>query len=133
MVCSTEARKDIDASLGVDVLGITAPTWVDHAYACRYRYPDGVISMTVKELDDAAGTQRYYDALGALLGRQPDAIAFGQGAFITTDGSVVVKKDWKVLFVDVSGLPAQFGPSRLVHSDAAVSVAAAIMGCWTGV
>ena len=43
-----------------------------------------------------------------------DLESLGQGAFQTTNGSVVVRKDWKVLLVDDTGLPAQFGtpPTR---------------------
>ena len=132
MICASEARKDVDASLGVAATRVTTPSWVEHQYSCQYEYPGGVISMSVKELDSEAETTDYYDGLGQTLGRQPDDLALGQGAFITTNGSVVARKDWKVLLVDVSQLPGQFGKPPLDHSDAALSVAATIMGCWSG-
>jgi hypothetical protein len=132
MICSTEGRRDIADGLGVTAEAVTSPTWVAHSYACQYRYPDGVVSLSVKELDNARATERYFDTLVALLGRQSDTLEFGQGAFITRSGSVVVRKDWKVLLVDVSRLAPRFGPSRLVPADVATSIAAAIMGCWTG-
>lgn len=56
----------------------------------------------------------------------------GQGAFTTTDGSVVVRKDWKVLLVDISGLPARFGVPPTSAADVADTVADVILGCWAG-
>ena len=49
-----------------------------------------------------------------------------------TDGSVVVRKDWKVLLVDDSALPTQFGVPPTSASDIAVTVADVILGCWAG-
>jgi hypothetical protein len=45
---------------------------------------------------------------------------------------MVVRKDWKVLLVDVADLPAQFGQPPTSSGDAAVSVADVILGCWSG-
>ena len=56
----------------------------------------------------------------------------GQGAFTTRDDGAVVRKDYKVLLVDTSRLPAQFGSPPQTRSEVATNVAAAIMGCWTG-
>jgi hypothetical protein len=131
MICAGEAPNDVATRLGVNTIQVTTPSWVDHVYSCQYQYSDGVISMSVKELNSAAETQSYSDALGNRLGRTQD-VAFGQGGFVTTSGSVVVTKDWKVLLVDVSQLPDQFGTPPLSRSGAALSVAGAIMGCWTG-
>jgi hypothetical protein len=132
MICAPEARKDIDAGLGVPSTQVTTPTWIDHQYSCQYQFAGGAISTSVKELDSQAATTSYYDGLGQTLGHQPGDLTLGQGAFITTNGSVVARKDWKVLLVDVSQLPEQFGTPPLNHSDVAVSVAATIMGCWSG-
>lgn len=52
--------------------------------------------------------------------------------FLTSNGSMLVRKDWKVLNIDVSKLPPQLGTSPPVPSDVAVSVAATILGCWSG-
>ena len=43
----------------------------------------------------------------------------GQGAYQTTDGSVVVRKDWKVLLVNVAKLPPQLRGAR--HTRPATS------------
>ncbi len=131
MICAKEAQDDITLSLGVKAT-VSTPTWVNHVYTCTYQYPDGVIVLSDKELDSVAQTTTVYNAYAAKLGRRPDPISFGQGAFITTNGSVIVRKDYKVLDVDVSGLPAQFGAPPQDRSDVALTIAATVMNCWTG-
>src|SRR4029079_6650074 len=49
MVCSEEAQGDIAASLGVKAT-VSAPTWIDDVYSCKYAYPDGTMTLSVKEL-----------------------------------------------------------------------------------
>ena len=66
------------------------------------------------------------------LGKSRDLEALGQAGFQTTDGSVVVRKDWKVLLVDNTGLPPQFGVPPTSASAVAVTVADVILGCWAG-
>ena len=56
----------------------------------------------------------------------------GQGAFRTSGGDVVVRKDWKVLLVDVSALPSQFGVPSTSATDVAYTVADVVLGCWDG-
>jgi hypothetical protein len=130
MICNRETQANFRQSLGVPPTQVTSPTWVDHVYTCRYVYPSGVLTLSVKELSSAAETTSYYDQLGRALGRRPDRIALGQGAFLTTNGSLVVRKNYKVMDVDVSQLPTQFGSPPLVPSDVALSAAAIIMTCW---
>jgi hypothetical protein len=131
MVCASEAQIDIAASIGVKAT-VTKPTWINHVYSCKYTYPSGVITLSVNELDNAAQTTKAYTAFAASLGRRPDVVSFGQGAFITTNGSVIVRKDFKVLDVDVSQLPLKFGVPPQDRSNVALSVAATVMSCWTG-
>ena len=65
--------------------------------------------------------------------RNTGAVAnLGQGAFSEADGSVVVRKDWKVLTVDISGLPGQFGSPPISSGETAQTVADVILGCWDG-
>lgn len=132
MVCSVEAQRDLAESLGVSVSQVTTPTWVNHLYSCTYLYPNGSYSMSVKELDNKAQTTAYFNTLGALYGRRPEHLALGQGAFVTTNGNVVVRKNYKVLYVDTTMLPAQFGQPPQDPADSALSVAATIMSCWAG-
>jgi hypothetical protein len=132
MICAQEAVTDVAQGLGVNTTGVTTPTWVNHVYSCQYQYSNGVISLAVKELLNKKQTTRYFNSLAKTLGRAHERISLGQGAFITKNGSVVVRKDYKVLEVDISKLPAQFGTPPQKPTDVALGVAATIMGCWTG-
>lgn len=131
MICSKEAQKDIAASIGVKA-AVSTPTWVNNVYACKYSYAGGFITLSVKENDNAAATTKEYKADATALGRRPDVVSFGAGAFITTNGSVIVRKDFKVLDIDVSKLPQKFGTPPQDRSNIALSVAATVMSCWTG-
>jgi hypothetical protein len=130
MLCVRETQANLAQSLGGDPTQVTTPTWVDHTYTCRYVYANAALTLSVKELSSNAETTRYYDGLAATLGRRPNRIALGQGAFLTTNGSLVVRKNYKVMDVDVSQLPGQFGAPPQVPSDVALSVGAIIMTCW---
>lgn len=88
--------------------------------------------LSVKELSSWSQTLGYFGQLGAKLGKKTPLYNLGQGAFGTDDGSVVVRKDWKVLLVDTSGLPASFGLPPTNPGQIALSVASAILGCWHG-
>jgi hypothetical protein len=130
-VCASEARKDINEVLGVNA-SVQTPTWVDHLYSCRYQYPDGSMVLSVKELSSWTQTKSYFALLGQQLGNVGPLGNLGQGAFTTTDGSVVVRKDWKVLLVNISSLPARFGVPLTSKADIADTVADVILGCWAG-
>jgi hypothetical protein len=132
MVCEDEAEEDITTLIGVAPVRIDTPTWVDHLYSCRYVYANGSFVLSVKELGDEPAAAAYYDGLGASLGHAKDLQGLGQGAFATTNGSVVVRKDTKVLLVDISPLPPELGRPPATPPDAARLVATAILGCWTG-
>lgn len=131
MVCAREAQKEIAETLGVRA-SVSRPTWADHAYSCRYRYPNGEFVLTVKELSSWPETFAYFASLGRNQGRSGTVPNVGQGAFQTDNGSMVVRKDWKVLTVNISGLPAQFGRPPTSRGDVAVTVADLILACWAG-
>ena len=44
----------------------------------------------------------------------------------------MLRKDYKVLLVDTSGLPTQFGSPPQTKKDVAIGVALTVLGCWTG-
>jgi hypothetical protein len=111
---------------------LSKPTWVDHLYTCRYSYPTAAMTLSVKELSSWPQTLAYFHAVGVLLGTKRNLDGLGQGAFQTTNGSVVVRKDWKVLLVDVSHLPDTFGHPPTTASEIAVAVADVVLGCWAG-
>lgn len=79
-----------------------------------------------------AETLAYFHGLGTQLGVVKTLPNLGQGAFQTDNGSVVVRKDWKVLLVDPTRLPAHFGNPPTTSADVAVTVAVLILGCWAG-
>jgi hypothetical protein len=133
MVCEPEAQNEIyQEAIGIKTTSVTKPTWIDHVYSCTYTYPGGAsFTLSVKELADKDQTTAYFNMVGDRLGRGASQV-IGQGAFVTKNGSVVVRKDYKVLTVDISRLPAQFGVPSDTRANVALNVANVIMGCWTG-
>ncbi len=134
-ICSGQAQTDLANALG-ETAEVSTPVWSDHRYSCTYSYPGqaptGSFAVSVKELSSWDETTAYFDSLATSMGRSRDLYTLGQGAFQTTDGSVVVRKDWKVLVVDDSGLPSQFGIPPTSAGSVAVTVADVILGCWAG-
>jgi hypothetical protein len=131
MICRTEAIQEIDSAVGVTAT-VSSPTWSDHVYSCTYGYPSGSMQLSVKELPDPTQTNAYYHQLEVRMGDTGTVAGLGQDAFQTTNGSVVVRKDSKVLLVDVTGLPAQFGLPPKTAGTVAVTVADVILACWSG-
>jgi hypothetical protein len=131
MVCEPAAINDIEQSATqVHATSVTKPTWKDHVYSCTLKYPGGAqITMSVKELSNTAETDAFFKEQGDKLGNTGNLNGLGQGAFTTRDG-VVVRKDYKVLTVDTSRLPASFGGET--RGNVAINVGAVIMSCWTG-
>jgi len=133
MICAHETQTDIAAVLGVHTTQPVVPTWTNHLYSCRYTYHSAVMVLSVKELSGKTQTDGYFTSLARRLGQAQRPLAISRGAFFTTRNlSVVVRKDYKVLLVDVSGLPAHFGVPPYTRADVAIKVAATIMDCWTG-
>jgi hypothetical protein len=133
MVCAAEGQKDIGTTVGVLPKHRVVGHWNKQVYSCDYVYAGTqTMTLSVKELRNAGQTQAYFDALGMRLGRMHALQGLGQGAYQTTNGSTVVRKDNLVLLVDVAALPAQFGVPASPKADVSLSVAATIMGCWTG-
>jgi hypothetical protein len=132
MICAHEAQAELAVVLGVHTTQPVVPAWTDHTYSCKYTYHHAVIAVSVKELSNQAETDSYFTSLAHRLGQTQRLSTLGQGAFITKNRSVVVRKDYKVLLVDISGLPAQFGVPPFSRGDIALSVAETIMDCWTG-
>lgn len=131
MVCTREAQKNIAETLGITAK-VSKPTWVHQAYSCRYQYPNGSFTLTVKELSSWRQTDAYYATLARQLGRAKIIRNLGQGAYQTAAGWMIVRKDWKVLSVDIAALPAQFGVPPTSRSDVAVTVADLVLACWSG-
>jgi hypothetical protein len=138
MICEKEAVDDIYTVTGAKTVAPFKSTWVDDVYSCDYVYPNGaVMRLAVKELTTGAETTGYYNLLATKLGKTkalPELMQKGlaQDAFATKGGSIVARKDYKVLLIDVSKLPERFGAPTEPRSDIAVSVGATILDCWTG-
>jgi len=131
MVCQKKASGEIAQVLGVKAT-ITTPTWVGHLYACGYEYKTGTMLLSVKELSSWAQTYAYFDRLAKTLHKTMPIEGLGQGAFRVRDGSIVVRKDWKILLVDTSGLHGEIGAPPSTQSEVALDAAAVILGCWNG-
>jgi hypothetical protein len=132
MICESEVKNDLSSLLGVQPTQPIVPTWKDHVYSCTYHYKGGALTLAVKELPDKASTDAYFDEVAQKLGKSEKINGLGQGAYTTSDKSAVVRKDYKVLLVDISKLPAQFGNPPDSRENIALNVAATILGCWTG-
>ena len=131
MVCQPEAQTAIAGAIAVKATRVTTPTWADHLYSCTYVYPNGKIVLSVKELSTAAETTAYFNSLATKYGKRQNLNGLAQGAFIATNDDVAVRKDYKVLLVNVQGIPTRFAPST-TRLEAAESIAAVIMSCWSG-
>jgi hypothetical protein len=130
MICGVEAGEEIEQSIGVATTQPVAPTFVQQVYSCKYVYDGGSMVLAVREYADKAATDAGWAADRASAAPATDLPAIGQMAFAGPDGSVFVRKDAKVLHVDVSGLPIRFGlPSRSKAGIAQI-VAVVIMNCW---
>lgn len=131
MPCRPKSQNELTKVLGVTAR-VPRETWLAHRYSCPYVYPNGSFTLSVQELSSWSETLAYFHALGQRMGYMRSLANLGQGAFQVNDGSVVVRKDWKVLLVDVSKLPPQFGVPATSSAAVAVTVADVILGCWNG-
>jgi hypothetical protein len=132
MICNQEGQGAIAGSLGVKPAPIK-PTWADEIYACKYVYANGTMTLSVHEYPNNAAAMQAFNQLKTQLHGVPAQTVLGQGTFQAPDDSLYVVKDNKLLKVDVSKLPANFGSPPLSRSDVALTVGVTIMGCWTGV
>jgi hypothetical protein len=132
MICRHETVVDFANVLGAKTVTPPSATWHDHRYTCTYRYKNGTMELYVQALPTLAGTIAYMHAIGLAQGDTGFVPNVGQGSFTTSDGSVVSRKDNKVLVVDVAGLPAQFGRPSTSRHDVALTVTDVIFACWRG-
>lgn len=132
MACSDEVRDETVIYLGIEPTSITTPTWADRLYGCTYIYSGGSIALSIKELATPQDATAYANTLGDRLGRLGDRVPLGDGAFTTRTQSMVMQKDAKVLLVDTSNLPAEFGDPPAAPATIAQLVTAVIAACWTG-
>ena len=92
----------------------------------------GTYELAAFDVADIAATTAFYTTVQNSLPSHTAILVLGQNGFVGPDGSTFVRKDFKVLWVDISGLPAKIGTPAVTRADAAYRVAVVIMGCWTG-
>jgi len=132
MICSAETQQQLlSDAVGIRTTQPVVPSWKDDLYSCRYIYGTKFMVLSVKELENKSDTDDYFNSLEHQLG-VARTVPLGQGAFVSRNGSVVVRKDYKVLLVDMGKVPPQFGEPLDSRENIALNAASAIMGCWTG-
>lgn len=132
MVCSAEAETDITGVLGVSLVSRPTATWAAPVYTCTYALSAGPMVLSVRELGDAAETSTYFDAAQRAATEPVSLPGLGEAAFSESTGNVLVRKDFKILLVDVTGLPEFFGQPRLARVAIGIQVGRIIMACWIG-
>ena len=132
MVCTQEAQSDIEIRLGLATARPVTPRWAGGVYSCQYAYPNGAFTLSVRDLADVTATTAYFDSQAKKFAQHTPLPALGDAAFTVPDGSVFVRKDNKMLTVDASALPTQFGVPPVPRAQAARGIAIVIMGCWSG-
>jgi hypothetical protein len=132
LICSDEAQEDIATAVGLPTSRPVAGTLKGDEYSCEYAYPAGTMRLSVTELADDASTDAFFGSLRQASAASEHLAGIGEDAYQSQDGSMVVRKDRKVLRVDVGGLPAQYGQPPTTRRQLAAAVAVVIMACWTG-
>jgi hypothetical protein len=132
MICRQVTIHAFARVLGVATTSHPSPTWANHRYTCAYRYPRGTMVLYVQELPTLSGTRAFMTSLGRSMGDAGPVANVGQGAFATPNGSVVSRKDNKVLVVNVAGLPRTFGHPATARGEVALTVTELIFACWRG-
>ncbi|QKW23821.1 hypothetical protein HUT16_36190 [Kitasatospora sp. NA04385] len=130
MICNPYFRQELAGALGTDITQPLAPTWEKRVYSCEYHYAGASMTLSVKELPDAATALAQYDGLRGSAGAVTDLNGLGEAAYKRADGTTVVRKDSFVLTVDVAKLPETFGTPPRSRADVAVMTATTVMICW---
>jgi hypothetical protein len=131
MICATEAQTEVVQALGLTASRPATAAWAAPVYSCTYTFAAGVVVLSVRELAGAPQTTAYFNSVQNDAGTSTRVPDLGEAAIAVADGTVYVRKDFKVLKVDVSKLPAFVGQPPISRAAAAVRVAGVIMGCWT--
>jgi hypothetical protein len=132
MVCQPEAQQDIQDIIGVVPTAVGPIQYVNHTSTCRYAYPNGAFTLVVQDLPNDITTARTYEALAGKLGRVDKIDLPDAEAYTTNDGSIVLRRDTKVMLVDVTQLPGTFGNPPSPRGDAARLIMKAVLNCWVG-
>lgn len=96
MICAAEAREEIGEALGLTLRSPGSAAWTAPVYRCTYPFTAGQLVLSVRELANAGDTTAYFTAERAAAKGSTDLPGVGDAAFVTADGSVYVRKDFKV-------------------------------------
>jgi len=132
MVCAPEAQQDIQNLIGVVPTAVGPIQYANHTSTCRYAYSNGAFTLVVQDLPNDLTTARTYEALAGKLGKVDRIDLPDAEAFTTNDGSIVLRRDTKVMLVDVTQLPGTFGSPPSPRADAARLIMKAVLNCWVG-
>jgi hypothetical protein len=132
MVCAPEAQQDIQDLIGVVPTAVGPIQYANHTSTCRYAYANGAFTLVVQDLPNDITTTRTYEALAGTLGKMDSIDLPDAQAFTTNDGSIVLRRDTKVMLVDVTQLPGTFGSPPSPRADAARLIMKAVLNCWVG-
>jgi hypothetical protein len=132
MVCAPEAQQDIQDLIGVVPTAVGPIQYANHTSTCRYAYANGAFTLVVQDLPNDITTTRTYEALAGKLGRVEKIDLPDAEAYTTNDGSIVLRRDTKVMLVDVTQLPGTFGNPPSPRGDAARLIMKAVLNCWVG-
>ena len=136
MICSEEIQDAVRRTFGMRGLPATRSSWAkaDRVFSCRHAVPGGTLRLSVQ---DALAEKQGSAYFAALRRRTTGAEAiggmenFGFPAFDTASGKVAFLKDGKTLLVDASRLPTSALPKDYDRREAAYSIAAAVIACWS--
>lgn len=136
MICSTEIQRAVKRTFAMSAVPAKNDIWskADRLYSCSYRVPGGSLALSVEDqLRPTTGSAYFRGLRGRLPGARPirGVQSFGFPAFETPAGQVAFLKDGKTLLVDASGVGASSLPRSYTASEAAYSVAAAVVACWS--
>jgi hypothetical protein len=130
--CNARARREVSTSLGVPMTRVPRARATKTRYACTYEFRDGSIGVSVTKLPSDAAARARFEAIARERGRRPEPPMLGEEleAFVTTNGSMIVRKDDQILDVDVAQLPPRFGRPPQARSVIALAVAVTTLGHW---
>ena len=132
MVCQRRPSRTSRTSSGSSATAVGPIQYANHTSTCRYAYPNGAFTLVVQDLPNDITTTRTYEALAGKLGRVEKIDLPDAEAYTTNDGSIVLRRDTKVMLVDVTQLPGTFGNPPSPRGDAARLIMKAVLNCWVG-
>lgn len=133
MICSDETAEAVQRSFDLGALPARDDTWAAPDYSCRYELADSRLFLTVHDLSPAQdGRAHFTETRRSVRATRIGGLEnFGFPAFETRAGVVGFLKDGKTLVVDARRVARRDLPRGFSRGEAAYSVAAAVIGCWT--